>query len=268
MSSKITGRDYEILRHLLRYKVATREMFHRALFAKVSHNAVTKVLTRLVAKDWLNRHPFLAASCYFTLTEKAAQLFGTPEAAIEQPIPPRQMVAEYAVAAYCCLGEKPRQLLTTDEIAEDYPELVFDQPDSGRYYLDSGFRPEFLGQIIVDDGAAPAGVPGTLPAKHRSAGQAGGSPQTDRRRPLSSDNSYSCRRKGLGVPLRIEETFVAGGASYGSRRGPESDQRRGRSWRYEHGGRCAAAIAAGICRPAERRGQSRASTAPKRRSAG
>src|SRR5271170_5585750 len=100
MSTKLTGRDYEILQHLLRYKVATREMFHRALFAKVSRNAVTKVVTRLVAHGWLNRHPYLVASCYFTLSDKAALLFGVPEAAIEKPIPARQMVNEYAVAAY------------------------------------------------------------------------------------------------------------------------------------------------------------------------
>ncbi len=155
MTTKLTGRDYEILQHLLRYRIATREMFHRALFAKVSRNAVTKVVTRLVANGWLNRHPFLVASCYFTLSKKAALLFGTPEVAIEQPIPPRQMIVEYAVAAYCCLGEKPRQLLTVEEIERDYPQLVFDQLDSQKYYLDAGFRPELLGQIIVDDGAPP-----------------------------------------------------------------------------------------------------------------
>ncbi len=155
MSSKLTGRDYEILQHLLRYKVATREMFHRALFTKVSRNAVTKVVTRLVAHGWLKRHPFLVASCYFTLSDRAALLFGIPEVAIEQAIPPHQIVVEYAVAAYCCLGEKPRRLLTIEEIQQDYPQLVFDQLASNRYYVDSGFRPERLGQIVVDDGAAP-----------------------------------------------------------------------------------------------------------------
>jgi hypothetical protein len=155
MSAKLTGRDYEIFQHLLRYKVATREMFHRALFAKVSPNAVTKVVTRLVANDWLTRHPFLAASCYFTLTEKAARLFGIPQAAIEQPLPAPQMVVRYAIASYCCLGEKPRQLLTAEEIEQSYPEFLFDQLDSDRYYLDSGHRPELLGQIAVDVGAAP-----------------------------------------------------------------------------------------------------------------
>jgi hypothetical protein len=155
MSSKLTGRDYEILRHLLRYKVATREMFHRALFAKVSRNAVTKVVTRLVAHGWLKRHPFLVASCYFTLTDQAARLFGIPEAAIEKPIPPRQMIQDYAVAAYCCLGEKPRSLLTAEEIQQDHPHLWFDQLISDRYYVDSGFRPELVGQIVVDDGTAP-----------------------------------------------------------------------------------------------------------------
>jgi hypothetical protein len=40
MSSKLTTRDYEILQQLLRYKVASREMIHRAPFSKVSMNAV------------------------------------------------------------------------------------------------------------------------------------------------------------------------------------------------------------------------------------
>ena len=155
MSSRVTTRDYEILRHLLRYKVATREMFHRALFAKVSSNAVTKVVTRLVANGWLKRHPFLVASCYFTLSERAASLFGVPEAAIEQAVPLRQIVVDYAIAAYCCLDDKPRQLLTREEVEQEYPQFLFEQLDSHRYYLDSNHRPELLGQIAVDDGAAP-----------------------------------------------------------------------------------------------------------------
>jgi len=156
MSSKLTGRDYEILQHLLRYRIATREMFQRTLFAKVSPNAVTKVVTRLVANGWLNRYPFLAASCYFTLSDRSALLFGRPEVAIERAISPQQMVIEYAVAAYCCLGEKPRQLLTAEEIEQDYPQILFDQLDSNCYYLDAGYRPELLGQIVVDNGAVPS----------------------------------------------------------------------------------------------------------------
>jgi hypothetical protein len=155
MSSKLTGRDYEILQHLLRYKVATREIFHRVLFRTVSRNAVTKVVTRLVANGWLKRHPFLIASCYFTLSEQSARLFGMPESAIERAIPPRKLIVEYAVASYCCLGEKPRQRLAVDEIQQDYPHLWFDQLDSDRYYLDSGFRPELLGQIFVDYNSSP-----------------------------------------------------------------------------------------------------------------
>jgi hypothetical protein len=156
MSTKLTTRDYEILQHLLRYKVASREMFHRALFSKVSLNAVTKVVTRLVANGWLKRHPFLVASCYFTLTERAARLFGLPDAAIERPMPSRDIIAEYATAAYCCLGDKPRKRLTREEIEVDYAHLHFDQLDVEHYYLDPSFRPELLGQVFVDEGSTPA----------------------------------------------------------------------------------------------------------------
>jgi hypothetical protein len=154
MSTKLTTRDYEILQHLLRYKIASREMFHRALFSKVSLNAVTKVVTRLVANGWLKRHPFLVASCYFSLTDKAARLFGVPEAAIERPMPSQEIIAEYATAAYCCLGDKPRKRLTRDEIEGDFAHLYFDQLDVEHYYLDPNFRPELLGQVFVDEGSA------------------------------------------------------------------------------------------------------------------
>jgi hypothetical protein len=155
MSTKLTTRDYEILQHLLRYKVASREMFHRALFTKVSLNAVTKVVTRLVANGWLNRHPFLVASCYFTLSDKAARLFGMPEAAIERPMPSRELIAEYAMGAYCCLGEKPRKRLTRDEIEQEYEHLYFADLDVEHYYLDANFRPELLGTVAIDEGSAP-----------------------------------------------------------------------------------------------------------------
>jgi hypothetical protein len=155
MSTKLTTRDYEILQHLLRYKVASREMFHRALFAKVSLNAVTKVVTRLVANGWVNRHPFLVASCYFTLTDKAARLFGVPEAAIDRPLPSREVIVEYAMGAYCCLGDKPRKRLTRDEVEQEYEPLYFVDRDVEHYYLDANFRPELLGMVLIDEGAAP-----------------------------------------------------------------------------------------------------------------
>ena len=115
-------------------------MFHQALFAKVSLNAVTKVVTRLVTNGWLKRHPFLVASCYFTLTDKAARLFGVPEAAIERPMPSRHILAEYAMAAYCCLGDKRRKRLTPDEVQQDYPQLFIEELDVDHYYLDANFR--------------------------------------------------------------------------------------------------------------------------------
>jgi hypothetical protein len=155
MSTKLTTRDYEILQHLLRYKVASREMFHRALFSKVSLNAVTKVVTRLVANGWLKRHPFLVASCYFSLTDKAARFLGTPQAAIEKALPQREIIAEYAIGAYCCLGEKLRKRLTLEEVEQDYPQLFFNPTDSANYYLDTTFRPELVGQVFVEEGASP-----------------------------------------------------------------------------------------------------------------
>ena len=167
MLTKLTTRDYEILQHLLRYKVASREMFHQALFAKVSLNAVTKVVTRLVANGWLKRHPFLVASCYFTLTDKAARLFGVPEAAIERPMPSRQILAEYAMAAYCCLGDKPRKRLMPDEVRQDYPQLFIEELDVDHYYLDANFRPDLLGRVYVRRRRSAAAAAGKLPAGHR-----------------------------------------------------------------------------------------------------
>jgi hypothetical protein len=130
-------------------------MFHRALFSKVSLNAVTKVVTRLVANGWLNRHPFLVASCYFTLSDKAARLFGVPEAAIQRPLPSREVLVEYAIGAYCCLGDKPHKRLTRDEVEQEHEHLYFDELDVDHYYLDANFRPELLGLVFIDEGSAP-----------------------------------------------------------------------------------------------------------------
>jgi hypothetical protein len=49
-TTRLLDRDYEILEHLMTYRVTTREVLHRQFFADSELNAVSKVTTRLTEK--------------------------------------------------------------------------------------------------------------------------------------------------------------------------------------------------------------------------
>ena len=77
-TTRLLDRDYEILEHLMTYRVTTRDVLHRQFFSDSEVNAVSKVTTRLLENEYLARHEFLANSVYFTLGLRGAKLFGAP----------------------------------------------------------------------------------------------------------------------------------------------------------------------------------------------
>jgi hypothetical protein len=86
-TTRLLDRDYEILEHLMTYRVTTREVLHRQFFADSELNAVSKVTTRLTENGYLARHEFLANSVYFTLGLRGAKLFGAPARCARNPEP-------------------------------------------------------------------------------------------------------------------------------------------------------------------------------------
>ena len=61
-----------------------------------------------MAEGWLNQYPVFYKSYYFTLTPRAAELLGMPQAAIAGPLSTKVLAREYGMLGFCCLLNKPR----------------------------------------------------------------------------------------------------------------------------------------------------------------
>jgi hypothetical protein len=71
---RLGERDYDILEHILKYRMTTREVLHHLFFADSKPNAVSKVTSRLTLHEYLCRREDLATNfIYFTLGLKATR---------------------------------------------------------------------------------------------------------------------------------------------------------------------------------------------------
>jgi hypothetical protein len=151
---RLGDRDYEIFQHLLRYRLTTREVLHRLLFADSEINAVTKVTSRLTKHGYLNRYELYTPRSYFVLGPQAAKILGVSPKKTNS-LGPLALAREYGNLAYCCLAESPRERLLVSEIRERDPKFLQAKLDSSHYYLDDDGETVRLGYIRVDLGGPP-----------------------------------------------------------------------------------------------------------------
>lgn len=151
---RLGDRDHEILQHLLRYRLTTREILHRLFFSDSNPNAVTKVTTRLTTHAYLNRHELYDPKPYFTLGPQAARMLGVRQSSTKA-YGPQALLTEYGTLTYCFASEPPRRRLLVSEIRERDPSLLQKGLESNRYYLDRDGDTMRLGFIRVDGGGPP-----------------------------------------------------------------------------------------------------------------
>jgi hypothetical protein len=154
---RLADRDYEIFEHVMRHRITVREALHRLFFEGSDPNAVTKVTSRLVRHQYLNRYELYAPRSYFVVGPEGAKLLGISVNKTES-LGPRALAREYGILAYCCLGPVVRKRLMVREIRERDPEFLQGKLDSGHYYLDEDGETTRLGYIRVDQGGSPENV--------------------------------------------------------------------------------------------------------------
>ncbi|MEZ6033138.1 MAG: hypothetical protein R3C17_08610 [Planctomycetaceae bacterium] len=147
----LQDRDFEILEHLMTYRVTTREVLHRQFFADADLNAVSKVTTRLIKSEHLVKHEFLANSVYFTFGRRAAKIFRV-SARCTQPLGTQSLYTQFGILGYC-FGEKPqRTRLRVATIQEKHPELLHKDVQASQYVVDASTTPSLLSFVRVDGG--------------------------------------------------------------------------------------------------------------------
>ena len=150
-TTRLLDRDYEILEHLMTYRVTTREVLHRQFFADSELNAVSKVTTRLTENGYLARYEFIANSVYFTLGLRGAKLFGAPARCAKEP-GTQTLYTQLGILGYC-FGEKPQRMrLRVATLLEKHPALLKKGVDPSQYVVDASTTPSLLSFVRVDGG--------------------------------------------------------------------------------------------------------------------
>lgn len=151
---RLVDRDYEILDHLRRYRMTTREVLHRLFFSDSELNAVTKVTSRMVDHRFLNRYELYSGRSYFVVGPESAKLLGlSPKKC--KPIGTQALPREYGILLFSCMTDTPRERLLVSELHERLPNFTGKRSDCGHYYLDNDGQHIRLAHIRVDQGGPP-----------------------------------------------------------------------------------------------------------------
>ncbi|MBS0261573.1 MAG: hypothetical protein JSS02_06405 [Planctomycetes bacterium] len=154
---RLQDRDYEILQHVLRYRITTPEVLHRLFFDDSERNAVTKVTSRLISLDFLQSHPLFAGRTYLNLGSKGAKICGVSSRKTGS-LGPQALYIEYGTLAYCQLGPVLRERMRVSDLSHRNPSLLARGLDSSHYYLDIDDGAKRFGLIRVDGGGDVAHV--------------------------------------------------------------------------------------------------------------
>lgn len=164
-------RDRDILEHVARYRLSTPEILYSLFFEAdlVAPNAVTKVTSRLVERDFLRRFDLYDSHHYFTLGKRGAKAVGVKPKRVGAGIGKQALHKELGVLYFCHCPHRLREQrerqkldptyvfitwsrLIQTEIDADYPELNHRDNDRSCYYVDSSQHGEMPGLIWVDGG--------------------------------------------------------------------------------------------------------------------
>ncbi|HEY4311882.1 MAG TPA: hypothetical protein VGN12_20710 [Pirellulales bacterium] len=148
---RLQERDYDLLDHVMRYRVTTPQILHQLFFADCDRNAVTKVTSRLCDHDFLESHPLYGSNSYFTLGKAGARLFGLAARRLGA-LGPIALYRDFGVLMFCARTGARREKLRVSEIAKRFPQILVRGVDSSHYYLDSENDTVRLGHIWVEGG--------------------------------------------------------------------------------------------------------------------
>lgn len=148
-----------ILQHVARYRLTVDEAVHRLFYPNVTRDAARKSLERLSAKGLLQSDRVRNRSFYY-LTPKACSLLGLPATRADS-LGAQTLVDNFAMLAFCCLGQVLRERLTMPEFRQAFSEFA-EAPGISlghqHYYYDQLQENWYLARATVDTGASIATI--------------------------------------------------------------------------------------------------------------
>lgn len=155
MQSTPTDRDLEILRHVARYRLSTRELLQQLFFPDATPSAVYKVVARLEKSKLLRECRLSVGFSYYILGRRAADYLPA-EPKSRQRFTEQSFPLAYAYASFCVAHNLRR--LTSAEFSRCFPELCEPGKPTGIYYVDDRRQPSRIGTVLLDRGNSPRNI--------------------------------------------------------------------------------------------------------------
>ena len=152
MTTTPTDRDRQILDHVYRYRLTTREFLQREFFPDAGDSAVSKVVGRLVGAGWLREYRLGNGVTYCVLGRQGREAVGA-SAKRGRRFTEQSFPAAYGFLAFC-VGQSVRRL-TSAEFGTAFPELCRERMKTGGYYVDARQPAGRLGTVLLDRGNHP-----------------------------------------------------------------------------------------------------------------
>ncbi len=138
------------LSHVARYRLTMPAVLSRLRqFSTAKPREMETLLNSLTDRSLVAAAPLVQRQRYWHLTALGARRCGVPEN-YSGPLSEPAKIKAYAVLQFCCLGDRPRHLLTGAELGQHFPNLQRPGLPAGYYFDPHGAGS--LGLIRVDAG--------------------------------------------------------------------------------------------------------------------
>lgn len=146
--ANLTSDDEKVLEHIHRFRITTPQVLGKLFYPTETLEDVRYRYRELRRAGCVGVGQLYGHQPYYFLTHQAAlDYFNDREAG---PLDEHRLIDAYAVLAFCCLSDPPRQRLTPREFSNDFPDLLKPYPPSHGYYVDTGDTKTRLGLVKVD----------------------------------------------------------------------------------------------------------------------
>ena len=144
--AELPERGQRLVDDLVRQWVMTVDVARRRHCPDLTHDAVRKFLSRLVAVGWLTRHLLSEQEPYFVLGPKAIAAFGIRRSM--QALGSQALLEHYAVLLACT--RRGSGVITEEEFRSQFPELCEPGVSAKNFFVDETTNPPRLGLFVVD----------------------------------------------------------------------------------------------------------------------
>lgn len=150
--AELSERDWEIIRHVHRYRVSTERVLWGQFFAELGLDATRKAVSQLVTEGWLQKRPLAGQSKFLTLDTRGNCISGLTERARHRFS--EQTLLEHFAVLFFCMRSGYERLTVADLRAMD-PKFA-KQPYLGRaYYVRQTNAGLNLSCCLADRGKSP-----------------------------------------------------------------------------------------------------------------